>query len=247
MIKSKTGGKRGTSQITSNIAQSTSTSNTYQTFMNSNDDGKAKIIDTAISTAIPKYLANASLQKFIYNTEMNDAPDVVTDKQLDAMNGVEIFRTVNEFKDGRLRMKWTAPEIAEQFQYGDITRTNAGGGTMLGHGIYFADNFSHSQRNYGSYMNDINKTATLRAKLNSNARVYDYYKAVQDARSEINSGSELGKVLQKADSDSRGAIWALSRGYNVLKDSGSGYYVILSRKALTVSSTIKSKEGNSKW
>ena len=84
----------------------------------------------------------------------------------------------------------------------------------------------------------------MRAKLNNNAKVIDSAKAKFGAKQEIASGSKLGKVLSKCDSESRPSVYAMSKGYNVIS-SGHGYYNILNRNAMTMSSDVKAK--GSSW
>lgn len=80
----------------------------------------------------------------------------------------------------------------------------------------------------------------VRAKLNNNAKVLNINNATSRARREIASGSRLGKVLAKCDSQSQASIYALSKGYNVIS-SGHGYLNVLNRNAITMSTDIKAK------
>ena len=87
----------------------------------------------------------------------------------------------------------------------------------------------------------------MRAKLNAHAKVIDISQANRGLVSEISSGSKLGKTLSKiykSDRDSAVSIYALSKGYTVIT-SGHGYFNVLSRGAITMSKTIKSK--GSRW
>ena len=82
------------------------------------------------------------------------------------------------------------------------------------------------------------KTAQIRCKLNSNAKVISYNSAVNGVSSEISKGTKLGKVLKKCDRQSQSSIYALAKGYNVIT-SGGGYYNVLNRNAVTMSNGIK--------
>jgi hypothetical protein len=84
----------------------------------------------------------------------------------------------------------------------------------------------------------------MRAKLNNNAKVLSITNARNGARQEIANGSKLGRVLSRCDHESQASIYAMSKGYNVIS-SGHGYYNILNRNALTMSSDIKPKD--TKW
>lgn len=99
-------------------------------------------------------------------------------------------------------------------------------------------------RQTGNTRGNIKKTAVVRAKLNSNAKIITYSKATSGMLSEMRSGSKLGKALRKCDQSSAVSIYAMAKGYNVIT-SGGGYYNILSRNAITMSKTIKA--GSNKW
>ena len=218
---------------------------TYNQFMAMSDDEKADFISANINQGVPAHLADNSLQRFIYNSGLNEKPDVVDDATLDTMTGTELFRTVN-YVDKRYNPQnigYTAPQIAKQVQSGRYTRVSEDGGSVYGRGIYFANTYSGSI-GYGDTRGNVKATAVMRAKLNNNAKVIDYYKASAGASKEIASGSKLGRALRKCDSHSRSSIYAMAKGYNVM-DNGSGYIVVLNRNAITMSSDIKAK--GSSW
>lgn len=221
----------------------------YNNFMAMSDDEKADAILKAIGMGVPDHLAQNDFQRLIYNTNMNDKPDVVQDSVLDSMGGVEMFRTVNSTYNKPKDIGFTATQIAKQMQGGRITYTD-GSVSALGKGLYFAGNtngytsrdaYQHSQRIYGKHTGDVNLTATVRAKLNNNAKIMDYSTASQKVLQEMASGSKLGKALRKCDIDSRESIYALSKGYNVLRSTN--YYNVLNRNAMTMSSSIKQSQG----
>ena len=210
----------------------------YDAFMGMSDDQKADVIDSMIKQDVPAHLADNDFQKMIYNIGLNDKPQLVDDATLNSMNGTELWRTVNNVYDRKNDISYTADQIARQVQAGRVTRVSDNGGSVYGRGIYFADNKSDSTL-YGNTRGNVQKTAQIRCKLNSNAKVINHSKATQGVYSEIKSGSKLGKVLRKCDSDSQASIYALAKGYNVIT-SGHGYYNILNRNAVTMSKTISS-------
>ena len=218
---------------------------TYDAFMAMSDDEKADFISANLKSGVPDHLADNSLQRFIYNSGLNEKPNVVDDATLDTMTGTEMFRTVNDVYNKNKDLGYTAPQIAKQVMSGKNTRVSDDGGSVYGRGIYFADSYSESTGVYGNTTGNVKKTAVMRAKLNSNAKVIDSDTAKMYARKEINSGSKLGTVLRHCDSDSRPSIYAMSKGYNVMSDKSSGYFVVLNRNAITMSSDIKAK--GSKW
>ena len=208
----------------------------YDAFMQMSDDQKADVIDAMIAQGVPAHLADNDFQKMIYNIGLNDKPQLVDDATLDSMNGTELFRTINNEYDSQNDISYTADQIARQVQAGRVTRVSDNGGSVYGRGIYFADNKSDSAM-YGNTYGNVQKTAQIRCKLNSNANVINHSKATQGVMNEINSSSKLGKVLSKCDYDSRVSIYAMAKGYNVIT-SGHGYYNILNRNAVTMSKTI---------
>ena len=53
-------------------------------------------------------------------------------------------------------------------------------------------------------------------------------------------------MLSKCDRASQSSIYALVKGHNIV-DNGSGYYVILNRKAITMSKDIKASQYGKGW
>lgn len=217
----------------------------YDKFMAMTDDEKADFISANINQGAPAHLAQNDLQRFIYNSGLNEKPDLVDDATLDKMTGAEMFRTVNEVYDKANDIGYTAPQIANQVMKGRVTRVSDTGGSAYGRGIYFADSYSESTGMYGNTRGNLQATAVMRAKLNNNAKVIDSNTAKMSAIKEINSGSKLGKTLSKCDRQSQASIYAMSKGYNVMSDKSSGYFVVLNRNAITMSTDIKAK--GSKW
>ena len=246
MAKGNLGGKRSVSSAPRASARSgpvqvaqvqPKMSKTYNDFMDATEDERVDEIEQAMQQAVPSHLSNTDFQKAIYNLDLNDKPDLVDDKTLDSMSGTNLFRTVNSVYDSQSDISYTPTDIAKQIQKGSITRTSDNGGSAYGRGIYFADSYSDSV-GYGRAVGDISKTAVVRAKLNQNAKIISYRQALNGASSEISKGTKLGNMLSKADRDSRSSLYALAKGYNVV-DNNSGYYVILNRRALTMSKDIR--------
>lgn len=239
-----------TNNVTSNseaqaddTTQAQSMGASYDAFMAMSDDDKADYIDQAIKGGVPVFLANNDFQKFIYNSGMNDKPQMVDDKVLDGMNGTEVFRTVNNVYDSRHDISYSADQIAAQVTKGSVTRVSDTGGSVYGRGIYFADSYSDSVA-YGNSKGDIRRSAVIRGKLNSNARIISHSAASSGMMREIKSHSKLGRSLSRMDNASAVSMYALSKGYNVIT-SGHGYLNILNRNAVTMSSTYKA--AGTKW
>lgn len=218
----------------------------YDKFMAMSDDDKADFIDANIKQQVPVHLAQNDFQRFVYNSGLNEKPDVVDDATLDKMTGTEIFRTVNNVYDSKNDISYNADQIAKQVMAGRATRVSDNGGSAYGRGIYFASSYADSA-SYGNATGNAKKTAVMRGKLNNNAKVIDYYKASAGVVSEIRSGSKLGKALNKCDSASAVSIYAMSKGYNVISN-GHTYLNVLNRNAITMSSSVKASKGwNGSW
>ena len=218
----------------------------YDAFMAMTDDEKADFISANIQQGVPAHLAQNDFQRFVYNSGLNERPDTVDDSVLDTMTGTEIFRTVNNVYDRQNDVSYNADQIARQVMAGRATRVSDNGGSVYGRGIYFANSYDGST-GYGNTTGNVKKTAVVRAKLNNNAKTVDYYTASNGASREIASGSNLGNVLRKCDSDSRVSIYAMTQGYNVIT-SGHGYFNILNRNAITMSNDVRASNGyGGKW
>lgn len=217
----------------------------YNQFMAMSDDDKADFISANIKQGVPAHLAQNDFQRFVYNSGLNEKPDVVSDATLNTMTGTEVFRTVNNVYDKKNDISYNADQIAKQVMAGRVTRVSDNGGSVYGRGIYFADSYSGST-SYGNTKGDVKKTAVVRAKLNNNAKPIDYSQASKGAKNEIASGSKLGRTLSRCDSDSRASIYAMAKGYNVIT-SGHGYFNVLNRNAITMSSDIRPSNGYSGW
>ena len=217
----------------------------YNKFMAMTDDEKADFISANIKAGVPAHLAQNDFQRFVYNSGLNEKPDVVDDATLNSMTGTEIFRTVNNVYDKKNDISYNADQIAKQVMAGRVTRVSDNGGSVYGRGIYFANSYSGST-SYGNTTGNVKKTAVVRAKLNNNAKTIDYSKAKSGALKEISSGSKLGKTLSKCDSSSQASIYAMSKGYNVIT-SGHGYFNVLNRNAITMSKDVRPSNGYAGW
>lgn len=216
-----------------------SMSASFNAFSAMTDDDKADVISNMTKQQAPDHLSDTDFQKFIYNINLNDKPDLVDDATLAGMSGKTMYRTVNSVYNKKADISYSADQIAKQVQSGRITRTSDDGGSVYGRGLYFADSLSSSTA-YGNTRGNVKKTAVVSMKLNKNAKTINYNSARSGMNAEIASGSKLGKALAKCDTDSAISIYALSKGYNVI-ESGHGYYNVLNRQAMTMSKTINAK------
>ena len=256
MAKTNRGGKRSTPNLTSSQlfqmvwgvnSASDDQTNTPPTpppkqvviskFREMTDDDKASQISASIKGGSPVHLAQNDFQKFLYNTKLNDKPQVVSDAQFNQIAGTPLYRTVNQVYDRVNDISYTAPQIANQLMNGTYTRVSDTGGSVYGRGLYFADNHGDSAT-YGRNRNDVQKTAMIYAKLNPNAKVISYNSAQQGLANEIKSGTKLGQSLKNVSNADAVSLYALSKGYAVIK---SGTYLnVVDRSALIINENVKS-------
>lgn len=129
----------------------------------------------------------------------------------------------------------TAEQFAQQFFGRD---RDANGNTyrhyisngVYGGGTYFANSASDSA-GYGRNQ--------FRGFLNSNARQISFRQLSRDYQAYVNAHPAFGRMMRNVTAgyggyDEKLSIFAAMRGYNVISN-GYGYYVVLDRRAITVS------------
>lgn len=249
MAKGSRGGKRGSGGASGSSNVTQNASGGASSFSKMSSDQQAQMITNSIGQQTPNFLSDTAFQRFMYANDFDGKPQIVDDKTLDGMTGINLFRNVNATYNSKTDVGYSADEIAQQIQLGDYTRYSDSGGSVYGRGIYFANDYG-SSASYGRTTGNVKKTAVVRAKLNSNAKVAYAYDLDNDINKEVKSGSSLGKALSKLDRADKRSIYALSKGYNVISadrniNSSGNYLAVLDRSALSISSSIKAK--SRKW
>ena len=203
---------------------------TYDQFMQMSDDQKYQTMNNIISDQniqVPNYLDPSTTSKILYGLGMNNKPTVVSDTQLDSMQGREIFRTV--YESGSLPPP-TSADILDQIRNEDYTQMSGSGGSAHGRALYFATDFTDS-RVYG----DGERNATMmRAKINPNARIV--------SETNLNSMMSADASFQRSSISGTGrdakALYAISHGIDGWY-SGT-YTMMVNRGVLTASNQNKS-------
>ena len=213
----------------------------FSDFQDMTDDEKADVITSALGVGTPLFLDDSGLQKFAYFTGMSDKPTVVSDSQLDSMQGTELFRTVNNAYNRKTDIGYTSNDIYKQIATGDFTMYSDSGGSAHGKGIYFADDFG-SSRAYGSGSSD---TLMMRAKITGGKTITES-KLDSDYSKALSRGDKLALACSNADSSSARNLYGLAKGYSTI-DCGWNYWVVLNRGAITMSSTTKNPTGKRNW
>lgn len=206
---------------------------TYQQFMGMSDTQKYSTIESILDDSnikVPSYLDDSDTTKVIYALGMNNATTVVTDAQLDNMQGREIFRTVYDASP-----QITSDMILDQIRNGEYTQMSGSGGSAHGRAIYFATDFTGSTV-YGLGQKN---PMVMRAKINSNANI----RSEASLRRQMNGdstyqSSRLNRTLTRKYSEDDMSLYALSHGIDGWY-SGT-YTMMVNRGALTASSQNKS-------
>ena len=211
----------------------------FSDFEQMTDDEKADVITAAMAAGVPMFLENSAMQHFAYFTGMSDKPTVVSDAALDKMAGEDIFRTVNNAYNSQIDVGYTSGDIAKQIMYGDYTMYSDSGGSAYGKAIYFANNYRESAL-YGNNSSAMTMRAKVTGKTISTSQLQ------LDYRHALMRGDKLAHAVSVSGGDKN--LFALAKGYDVVTDASSGYRMVLNRRGITCSSTVKpTNYSGGKW
>lgn len=177
------------------------------------------------------YNNNWDTQRLVANMpELNRAPQVVDAQAFASLPGPTLYRTVNTSGSE------SAIDICGRTMASDVTTIGAG---RMGDGFYFANNKSVSQNGYGRTRGNINKTATMQAKLNGNARMVDEDRLNRMLRSESSTvQTAVGRMRSDGQWSKSGIMaYALRKGYNTVRGS-DGVINVIDRNAATFSGEV---------
>lgn len=181
------------------------------------------------------YTWDTDYQRFINNSGLDGAPNLVDDKTLDSMSGTETFRTTNENR------AFPGKAIAVKTQTDDKLLYNAGGNEWHGKGLYSATSLGNSLV-YG----DNARAAVMRFKVDDSKIVSTSVVDMWEFKESRDKNSLYHKLDNAGyDSATRRAILTLSKGYTAI-DNENGYLTILTRKGVNMSKSIKQK-GVGNW
>lgn len=207
---------------------------TIQQLQSMNDQEFATYMAGLKSTPIDQltYYNNGwDTQRLVANIpELNRAPQVVDAQSFSRLPGDTIYRTVNS------NASETAVDVCGRTMMSDVTTIGEG---RMGDGFYFHSSLTSSQSIYGNTSNNIQRTATMSAKLNSNAKV------VSESRLQTMLSREPAAIQTAVHGMGHGGSWdrdsgyiayALYKGYNVVSDGR--IYNIIDRGAATWSGNV---------
>lgn len=211
--------------------------------LNQKDEADTSMHDFLInvqSVDMPQFLCDSHLQRMIYGLGMNDKPQIVSDKQLNAMvkqGAVPIYRTVNDSDDDVQGISMTSDDICDMMTDGSLSYVGRG---VHGDGLYFSD----SKRGSKLYGNPGQNPKTLRAVLNpakaraiSESSLQSAYDAFVKSHPRTRRALGFAKAHSTSDSMSQ---FALLMGYNVITTKvgyNETYYTVIDRSALIMSKT----------
>lgn len=200
----------------------------------------AQLANDAKNADMPNFLADVSdqTQKFVFTAGINEKPVVLDDAdfaQYLSDNGISqrdiLSRSVDPVtytnNDGTT-VKLSADDVIDLMKY---SRLNYIGGKVngqrFGAGTYF-DQTGGTRTGYGG--------TTAVAALNPNtAKVITDTQLMTKARAFARSHPQFARAVGSYDTsfyNNNMSIYALAMGYNVIKDSLSGYHNVIDRSAL---------------
>lgn len=189
-----------------------------------------KTIDSIIKNKnikTPAYLDGSDASKVIYALGLSNKPKVVSDAQLDKMQGADLYRAV--YETGSMPPPSTA-DVLDQIRNGDYTQLSGRGGSVHGRALYFARGDFDAAASYGRYENN---PMVMRAKINPNAKIV----SEQNIGNQMRNDAAFMKLHKDKGVDAV-ALYALSHGIDGWY-SGN-YTMIVNRGILTTSSQNKS-------
>ena len=215
----------------------------FSQFEQMTDDQKADVVTKALGAATPLFLDDSGIQRFAYFTGMSDKPTTVTDAQLDKMAGPSLYRTINDAYNRSLDIGYTSRDIAKQISDGSFTMYSDSGGSAHGKAIYFASNYNDSSY----YGNRGQNPVTMRAKITGGKTIKESSLDTM-YNTAIRKGDKLALACSNAGGSSARNLYGLAKGYDVITPNYGSYYMVLNRRCLSVSDTIKKTNiGGNSW
>lgn len=216
---------------------STDKTDAMNTFVNGTEAQKIDLLNKMMALAdSPDAPEIGSMDKFdmvsqlMANTGYQGAPELLDDDAFEAYAGEKLYRAVNSA--GTL----SALDIANDMLTAENTRISGEGKSVHGAGLYFADDYS-GLIHYVHDNSNVQKSAVITTKVKSGAKIGNE-DSLQDQYfkdSKIN-GSFAQALKQKEKNHEIGyresiALYAMSKGYDGIHDTWSGYTVIYNRGA----------------
>ena len=228
---------------------------TLDDFRKMSPDQQAQVILDSQKEAPPSFLPDNPSQRFLWYIGGDDKPTILSDAQMDALGGRDIYRQVAGIHDSTLGTNLSSAHIANQLMTGDFTQYAqdwgvGGGGTAWGRAIYFGARYSDTITYYGTSRNIRGQqdSTAIRCQIKKGAKGMSYGQLQSACQREISSGSKLGRALRSiGNSDDRETIYALAKGIDYSHDGSYDYHMIYNRRCLNASSRTKHNPSDSHW
>lgn len=200
----------------------------------------AQLATAAKTVSMPNFLSDVDdqTQRFVFAAGINDRPQVLDDAafaQFMADNNIPrsqlLSRSVNPItytnNDGS-RVTLSADDVIDMMKYSRLNYIGGKvGGQAYGAGTYF-DMTGGQRTGYGgTTATAVLNPATARVITDRQLQV----KAAQFARTHPQFARAAGPYNTSFHNNNM-SIYALAMGYNVIRDSGSGYHNVIDRSAL---------------
>lgn len=217
------------------LAQLVQGINSLQDFSSLPYDDKMDLIEAAMNTPVPAGKPNTVFQQLAEYLGFDvTPPQVVTDAQLNAMPGQNLYRTVKDIGGS------TAVQIAtDTLRKADTPFYSDSGGSVYGRGLYFTTDLDGSV----PYGRSASTSRTIRAKLDPNAKVVTRSQLRQDVQKAQAGNNRFARMLNRMSSQADvESVVAAFKGYDAISNSPGmpdNYHTIISRRALVYSSKIK--------
>ena len=200
----------------------------------------AQLATAAKTVSMPNFLSDVDdqTQRFVFAAGINDRPQVLDDAafaQFMADNGIPrsqlLSRSVNPItytnNDGS-RVTLSADDVIDMMKYSRLNYVGGKvGGQAYGAGTYFDMTGGRRTGYGGTTATAILNPATARVITDTQLRT----QAAQFARTHPQFARAAGAYNTSFHNNNM-SVYALAMGYNVIKDSSSGYHNVIDRSAL---------------
>lgn len=206
------------------------------------DDAQlAQVFLASQQAALPNHLDDASdiTQKFVFHNGLNDKPmvlDAASFKQFMADNNIQQSEVLSRSINGGVlktsaggKRNLTAKDVADMMMYSRLNYIGGKhGGQAHGAGTYFDMNGGgNTGYGHGLTVNAVLNPAT--AKVITSSALHAKAAAFDQAHPQF---AKATGGYNRSFRNNNMSVYALAMGYNVIKDSNSGYHNIIDRKAL---------------
>lgn len=221
---------------------SSGVSMSYGRFMELNEEQKDNFIARVIqSVSVPDGLKDTPTLRVLVALGMDGKPQMVSESELDAADGIELFRTIHDVH-GDTGGELSANDIFKEFTTNSYSSMSDVNGSSEGRGYYFAKELDGAVFWGVGEKDDL----TMRAKVGNGAKLMDVDSIFYgDARKAYVGDTHFHDTMRANNVDPWDAvsIYGIKNGYQGAHatDSGTGAkeIVVYDRSILKISNTTK--------